>query len=203
MEKSRAAAYARAGEALASTRFSRLTLELALWVEDGAWRHTPDPGRAALLVGEIGGFAVDALDHLRRVVRKRGKDIEALDPDRRHQLRIRAKRLRYATEFFARALGEEGRRRKRFAGALKALQASLGRLNDIAHAGATAQLALDGASSKALTFAAGELAGRARGQEPAVLIEAAAAYDDFAGAKPYWPRARREKPEAEASDPTP
>ena len=202
LEKSRAGAYRRAGEALSSARFSLLMLELALWVEDGAWRQTSDPDRAARLEGAIGGFAVDALDHLRRVVRKRGKNLKALDPDHRHKLRIRAKRLRYATEFFARALGEEGRRRKRFAGALKALQASLGRLNDMAHAGEAAQMALGGAASKALTFAAGELVGRARSQEPEVLAEAVAAYEDFAEAKPYWPRARREKPEPEAADPS-
>jgi inorganic triphosphatase YgiF len=201
LEKTRGAAYRRVEEALASARFSKLMLELALWVEDGAWRHTADPDRAARLQGAIGGFAVDALDHLRRVVRKRGREIETLDPDRRHKLRIRAKRLRYATEFFARALGEEGRRRKRFAGALKALQDSLGRLNDIAHVGEVAQLALGGAAARDLTFAAGELAGRVRSHEPAVLIEAAAAYEEFADAKPYWPKARREKPDIEASEP--
>jgi inorganic triphosphatase YgiF len=200
LEKSRASAYSRAGEALTSPRFSRLVLELALWVENGAWRETADPGRAARLQGAIGGFAVDALDHLRRVVRKRGADLETLDPDHRHKLRIRAKRLRYATEFFARALGEQGRRRKRFAGALKALQDSLGRLNDMAHAGEVAQLAIGAAPSKALAFAAGELVGRARSHEPEALIEAAAAYDDFAGAKPYWSKLRREKPETEVPD---
>ena len=64
----------------------------------------------------------------------------------------------------------------------------------MAHAGEIAQLAIGGASSKALTFAAGELVGRARSHEPEALIEAAAAYDDFAHAKRYWPKPRREKP---------
>jgi inorganic triphosphatase YgiF len=199
LEASRAEAYRRVAAAIASPRFSRLMLELALWVEDGAWRETGDPDRAARLNGAIGGFAVDALDRLRRVVRKRGAQLEELDAGRRHKLRIRAKRLRYATEFFARALGENGRRRRRFAGALKALQDSLGRLNDIAQVGEMAQLALGGARSKALTFAAGELVGRARGQEPEVMAEAVSAYEDFRDAKRYWPR--KPKPE-QASDPS-
>lgn len=200
LEETRKAAYDRAAAALNSAQFSRLTLELALWVEDGAWWRTHDPARRERLDSPIGVFAVDALDRLRRGLHKRGGDLAVLDVDARHKLRIRAKRLRYATEFFARALGEHGRRRRRFAGALKALQASLGRLNDIAQAGRVARLSLGGSGSPPLNFAAGELAGWARSHEPEVLAEAASAYTVFAAAKPFWPRSKRkgEPPQDEA-----
>jgi inorganic triphosphatase YgiF len=202
LEKSRLAAYDRVKVALESDRFSKLMLELALWVEDGDWRRSTDRERAAALASPIGGFAVDALDHLRKVVRKRGEDLAELDPTSRHKLRIRAKRLRYATEFFARALGEEGRRQKRFAGALKALQASLGRLQDIATVGEAAHLALNGSASPPLHFVAGEVVGQARSQEPEVLAQAATAYGEFAGAKPYWPRRRKDDAPGEGAEPT-
>jgi CHAD domain-containing protein len=48
-------------------------------------------------------------------------------------LRIDAKKLRYASEFFKDVFSGKGaaRRRKRFVGRLKALQDALGDLNDI------------------------------------------------------------------------
>lgn len=201
LERSRAAAYDQARLALESQRFSKLMLELALWVADGDWRTGAEGDRAVALAAPIGGFAVDALDQLRKGVRKRGEHLQRLDPERRHKLRIRAKRLRYATEFFARALGENGRRQRRFAGALKALQTSLGKLNDIAYVSEAAHLALGGSTAPGLHFVAGELAGLARAGEPATLIEAVEAFEDFASAKPYWPRRGDEEPVTEGSDP--
>lgn len=196
LEKARAAAYRRANAALSSSRFAKLTLELALWIEDGGWRQAPDETRAQRLGSLIGPFATDALDRLRKVVRSQGDDFRALDIDSRHKLRIRAKRLRYATDFFAQAFGDEGdkKKRKEFENALKALQTSLGQLNDIAQANAAAIEALDGSSSSSLTFAAGELVGRLKSQEPKMLARAQAAYGDFAEAKKFWPKPKLAKP---------
>lgn len=206
LEKARAAAYRRAEAALGSTRFANLTLELALWIEDGAWREAHDETRANVLGSLIGPFATDALDRLRKVVRSRGDDFRALDIDSRHKLRIRAKRLRYATDFFAKAFGGDGdkKKRKEFESALKALQTSLGRLNDMAQANEAAIEALGGSSSASLTFAAGEIVGRLRSREPKMLARAEAAYDGFTEAKRFWPKAktpRKPKPAPEIDGP--
>src|SRR5262249_15407193 len=57
-----------------------------------------------------------------------------LDPQHRHKLRIQAKKLRYAAEFFAPAFPRKRatRRRKDFVASLQQLQDALGELNDIA-----------------------------------------------------------------------
>ena len=195
LAKARAEAYGRAGAAIASDRFAGLTFELALWVEQGAWRATINPDQRRLLDSAIGPFAIDALDHLRSVVRRRGEHLRRLDPDHRHALRIRAKRLRYATDFFAEALGEDApRKRRKFAGALAALQDSLGRLNDIAQARESALAPLGGRPSGALAFTAGELTGWARSRQPKALDKAADAYEDFTRARRFWPKPDKAAP---------
>src|SRR5262249_12292225 len=65
---------------------------------------------------------------------KSGKHLDRLDPQHRHKLRIQAKKLRYAAEFFAPAFPRKRaiRRRKDFVASLQQLQDALGELNDIA-----------------------------------------------------------------------
>jgi triphosphatase len=197
LDQARMTAYGRAAAAISSQRFAAFALEFALWVEHGAWRHADATAQAALQASAIGPFAIDALDNLRQVVRKRGAHLKSLDPEHRHHLRIRAKRLRYATSFFANALGEDGdKKRRKFSAALKALQDQLGKLNDIAQAHDAALAALgDRPAAAALTFTAGELTGWARARQPKILSLAKAAYDDFADTPRFWPKpAKVEEP---------
>ena len=65
-------------------------------------------------------FAAAALERLERKASKQARRMDWADPAERHELRIRVKRLRYASEFF-------GRRRA----ALERLQDVLGELNDV------------------------------------------------------------------------
>lgn len=195
LEAARKSAYERALAAVASERFAKLMLEVALWVENGEWRKAQAPGRAALIGSPIGPFAAHALDTLRKRVRKRGATLKSLDIDDRHKLRLRAKRLRYATQFFEEAFGEEGaKRRRRFSSALKALQDSLGRLNDIATAETLAVKALDGVKAPSLAFAAGQIVGGIKVEEPVEMEKAIGAYDGFKDAKRFWPKTAAEKP---------
>ena len=104
------------------------------------------------------------------------------------------------------AIGGDGdkKKRKEFETALKALQTSLGRLNDMAQANEAAIEALGGSSSASLTFAAGEIVGRLRSREPKMLARAEAAYDGFAEAKRFWPKAktpRKPKPAPQIDGP--
>ncbi len=192
LNSARMAAYDKALAAVASPRFARAMLETAIWVEDGDWRRASE--RAAILESPIGPFAAHALDGLRRRVKRRGANLGALDTDLRHKLRIRAKRLRYATGFFELAFGENGeKRRRRFTAALKALQDSLGRLNDIALTEAAAIAGLDGAKTPSLAFAAGQIVGHIKVQEPVAVDKAIEAFEDFTEAKRFWPKKRVEK----------
>lgn len=178
----RKVAYDRALAAVASERFARLLLDVAFWMEDGDWRRDG-------LLAPIGPFAAETLAELRQSVRKDGADLSGLNQDKRHKLRLRAKRLRYATQFFELAFSDgDAKRRRRFIRALKALQERLGKLNDIATVEAVAHRSLEGARSPALAFAAGQIVGEIRSEAPAEVEKAAEAYDEFAEAKRYWPK---------------
>jgi CHAD domain-containing protein len=81
-------------------------------------------------------FAAVAAEQLRRrwkKVLKIGKRLDTLDPQHRHKLRIQAKKLRYASEFFAPAFQHQKStlRRKDFVESLRQLQDALGELNDV------------------------------------------------------------------------
>lgn len=122
----RAVAVAAAGEAVSSPRFQQLLFELALWIEAGAWRSSP------LLNQPLAPFAAEILNRRRRMLLRAGRKLRNLSDGKRHRLRIAAKKLRYAAEFFA-ALFTAGRGRreyKAFHASLVRLQDSLGELND-------------------------------------------------------------------------
>jgi inorganic triphosphatase YgiF len=133
IDDARAAAYARVVEALASSRVRRLMLDLAEWAAIGRWRATPaDP---AALDRSAERFAAKVLENLRRRLKKRGRRLASLDDEARHEVRIEAKKLRYAAEFFAGLFtgAKSGRRARRFVAAVQALQEHLGDLNDMAN----------------------------------------------------------------------
>jgi triphosphatase len=196
LRQRREAAFARARAAVESAHFRGLVLDTAAWIETGDWTHSPaDP--ACMLRGRA--IAATAADELRRrwkAVRKRGKRLAVLEPERRHRLRIQVKKLRYASEFFATAFPRKKsmRRRDRFVASLEQLQDALGELNDIAvheqlskqfvdgeHAGGRRR---GGPTKKA--FAAGRLSGREEARIASVLRDAKRAYTAFAKAKPFW-----------------
>lgn len=116
---------------LATARARLLMIDLAEWLTFGDWRTRPaDP---ELLHQDVASFAADLLEAQRRQLRRRGKGLAKLGDRRRHRARIAAKKLRYASEFFASLYDgpKESRRRQRFLGALEALQDHLGALNDL------------------------------------------------------------------------
>lgn len=118
--------------ALGSAQVRGLMLDLVGWIAIGAWRE--DEARAALRTAPATDFAAAALDRLRRRVKRRGRHLAGLEDDNRHRVRIAAKQLRYAAEFFAGLYPgrKAGRRREIFLGAIEDLQNQLGHLNDLA-----------------------------------------------------------------------
>jgi triphosphatase len=178
-------AYDRAQNAVNSDRYGVLTLETAAWIEVGDWSRSPDPVSSALRAQPAAIFAAGALDRLRKVVRRRGSRFEKLDPVSRHKLRIRAKRLRYATEFFAPLFPDGGKKKRKFIKTLKDMQDCLGALNDIRVA-RDRVLGQGGLDRQELAFVAGRIVGRRESEEPRLLEQAEEAVAAFRDADPFW-----------------
>ena len=172
-----ATAYAQAAGSVRSDRFRAALLDLAEWTEIGPWTHEDDAEREALRVRPVAEHARKALRRLRKQIRHQGSDLDELSVSQLHRLRIRAKRLRYATEFFAATFpgAKAAKRREKSLKALKDLQDTLGSLNDLA---------------MRHTLAAGEITGyELVGYEAHAdkLLDAAKdAYKRFARIKAFW-----------------
>jgi triphosphatase len=179
LEAERNRAYDRIIARLNSPRFSRFMLDLAAWIACGRWLTA----EAGLQRREqpIEDFAAKVLERRRRQVKKRGRKLSTLSPEERHQVRIGAKKLRYASEFFASTADrpKSRRRHKAFIAALENLQACLGELNDI-HTGG--QLAVAGLPPPVEPTDPETEAGRLA----PLLEQAEKAHRALVKAKPFW-----------------
>ncbi|HEX3348670.1 MAG TPA: CHAD domain-containing protein [Acetobacteraceae bacterium] len=125
----RDAAYAALGAYLDGPAFRQLCLSLATLAAARPWeRIAGDPTAEAESVDDLTRFATKALDRRFARLTARGEDIRELPATELHVIRIDAKRLRYAAEFFAPLF--PGRETRRFLRRLAALQERLGLLND-------------------------------------------------------------------------
>jgi inorganic triphosphatase YgiF len=111
--------------AVASAAWQRLWLELGRLLAEGAWMQ-----EHAALALPVGGFAASVLQQRAATLKKRGKRLQELDAAGRHRLRIAAKKLRYAAEFFAALFPK--RRVRPYIQSLAGVQEVLGGLNDAA-----------------------------------------------------------------------
>ncbi|MDP3867270.1 CYTH and CHAD domain-containing protein [Phenylobacterium sp.] len=169
----RAQAHAKTAAAVASKRFRDLVLETTAWVETGAWRSGDRAGRSAR------DFAAKALDRRWKKLLKLGHDLRSLDDAGRHTARIAAKKLRYAAEAFAPLFTAQPGRR--YIKKLKALQDTLGDLNDAAVAKTlVARLATDDSD------AARDLISARDAKRPKALKTAARQMKALTEAKPFW-----------------
>ena len=155
------AAHAQAAEALADVRYTRLMLGLQRWLLTCGWREGSTPRQRRALEQPLPRFAKQALRQRQRRLRKRGKLLLSGTPDERHQIRIAAKKTRYAAEFFA-SLFSDGKVRA-YVKPLSGLQDVLGGLNDLQVAdGLLRQLAEEQSTLQApASFVRGYLAARA------------------------------------------
>lgn len=193
LRRKRNEAYAQARAAFSSERFRMLLLDIAAFIETGDWTHSADELVRALRRQPIAPAAAIEMERRRRKIVRKGAKLSRRSPSERHAIRIQAKKLRYAADFFGGSFPgkKAAQRRKALTGALAKLQDSLGTLNDISvHAHFTEQLAAAGgkrkppAASKA--FAAGRLSGREEARAAHVLKEAEKAYKRFVKARPFW-----------------
>jgi CHAD domain-containing protein len=195
LEQQREEAFARARAAVDSPRFRNLVLDTAAWIEAGDWTHNLNKRVRGFRDCPIAAAAAEQLRRRWKAILQKGERMDALDPHRRHKLRIKVKKLRYAAEFFAGVFTRKKatRRREDFVASLEKLQDALGDLNDIAvHEQLSERLAdsadtrkRHGAEAKK-AFAAGRLSGREEARLAPVLAQAQQAYAAFAEAKPFW-----------------
>ena len=134
-QAARRRAYERAIDAITDARFVRFLLQLSLWLEEDSLILRPD-GRGDAAPADdpaaepILGFASRVLRRCDKKLRRAGRHLERLSVDELHQLRIEAKKFRYAIEFFKTLY--PARQVKKTLKALVAIQDSLGALNDSA-----------------------------------------------------------------------
>ncbi|MET0963845.1 MAG: CHAD domain-containing protein [Noviherbaspirillum sp.] len=121
---------ARASAAVGSVRCASLLLRLIAWLHGARWQRDAAPEQQDALDAPLKGFARRALKQGERRIERRAGKLAQADASARHRLRIAAKRMRYATEFFASLY--PARRVRPYLKALSALQDSLGQLNDAA-----------------------------------------------------------------------
>ncbi len=188
------AANARARAAVESPRFRALVLDTAAWIEAGDWTRLPDEPACRLREQAIAEAAAGELRRRWRKMRKGGKRLADLDPERRHKLRIQGKKLRYAAEFFAGAFPgkKPTRRREKFVKRLEKLQDALGELNDISvneklsERVANGGDAGDGTRRTRKAFAAGRVSGREEARVTSALKAAEQTFAAFVAAKAFW-----------------
>jgi len=118
----RDASHAAVVATLRRPRYAQLTLRLQAWT-----LTAPPDGRT------LRQLAARTLDKTHRRLFDEARFFAALPPERRHHVRILAKRLRYALDVFSVAL--PAKPTETYIDALSELQDSLGEMNDIAVAG--------------------------------------------------------------------
>jgi len=175
----RSSARRRARLTAASPRLQAFLLRALRWVNDGPWK-----GRAQKAEGSLGMFAAAALERLHRKALEQAQDIDWADPERRHRLRIRMKRLRYACDFFAASFA--GAVARPYLKRLAALQDILGDLNDIAVARRRlVELAPRGCPPK-LAGPAGHTRHALAVRERILVISLETAWAAFEKRRPFW-----------------
>ena len=189
----RDAAVARALTAVCSRRFRDLTLNLAAWLDVGGWREPRNELARQRCEQPIKTLARAQLTRRRKKIRKRGRMLAKLDAQARHKLRIQAKKLRYAAEFYETVFPgkKKEKRRESFLSALKDMQDCFGDLNDvIVHEKLTSRIAKASAARSARPsrriFAAGLLTGHEEARFKPLLTAAERAFCEFEKLKPYW-----------------
>lgn len=186
LQQARTARYARALEAVASSRFTALLGDCADLADRGQWTRSRDVQIVRWRDGKAAVLAAAALSRLSHQLGRKGRHLATLDPAARHRVRIRAKTLRYAAEFFAETFGHYARKRhSTFVASLAALQDVLGELNDRVVAQRTARVVAG--RSAAMAFCVGRLIGAQEHDETPLADQAVRAFECWRRVKPFWP----------------
>jgi triphosphatase len=162
---------------LAGAAFRRLGIELACFTASASWRVPPaDPPPT------LPEFAATVLQHRWRKLLSGGKRMQDLDFPGLHDVRLRAKRTRYAAEMFATLYPAKPARR--FIRRLGEVQEQLGVLND----GAVAARLLEelGGAGGRNGYAAGVVVGFIAARTGKIRPRIIAAFEKFRRQPAYW-----------------
>ena len=121
-------AYEMVREVLTSSRFTTFMIELMLWRKTRSWRNQTVNARSALLISPITELSTPILAKQYKSALRKGRGFADLPLEKRHDVRIQIKKLRYATDFFSSLY--RPKRRKVIVNRLRALQDDLGYLNE-------------------------------------------------------------------------
>ncbi|MGQ0676140.1 MAG: CYTH and CHAD domain-containing protein [Rhodospirillales bacterium] len=184
----RAIAYKQASATLDDRRYTRMQLQLDLWLESGGGDGAADneTGDPRPWMAPIGGVARTVLDKRHRKIRKLAKRFDDLNDEERHELRIDGKKGRYAAEFF-RSLFQR-KAALRYAKRLSEMQDCLGSMND-AVVGHRLIDELAGASAKGrivVERSSGILKGWFAARIAADMPQASRISRKIAKIKPFW-----------------
>jgi CHAD domain-containing protein len=179
-------AAAEALETINAPEFMSLSLRLAAWFDAGIWPETPTAEQAALLDRPLADYARDLLRKRHRKLLAEAAALADPAPAQLHALRIDAKKLRYAAEFFRPIFPLKPARL--YVAGLKEVQEVLGALNDAAVARALVpRLALserDGGPR-----AAGMIAGWTAAEMAGARQRFAKAWGGFTESRRFWKEA--------------
>jgi inorganic triphosphatase YgiF len=188
----RRSGFERAKAAVASDRYGQTVLATALWSTGGAWSTGPAPLAARHRNRCVVDIAAEKFARRQRKIEKKLKKIAKLDPHQCHKLRIAAKKLRYADEFFA-SLYDRRRAQhwlQRHDNALKALQSALGKLNDMqVHnkmAGDFMRTKRRARKKPQKAFALGLISGEDHAHAAGLMHAATKAGKRLTATKPFW-----------------
>jgi CHAD domain-containing protein len=169
---------------LGSAAFRTLGIELA-WFAAARFWHAIAPAAAdetAPPPPDLADFAGTVLQHRWKKLVGAAKHIEDMDIPSLHDVRLRAKRMRYAAEMFATLHG--GKLPHRFIRRLSSLQNRLGVLND--GAVATHLLAELGGPAGRHAYASGLVTGFLAARASSIRPRIVRAYGKFRRQQAYW-----------------
>ncbi len=181
-ERRRRAVYASLQEYLSSAAFRRLGLSLAAIASGANLAASTDHAEDEPAPTALDRYAARVMSRRYQAIISAGENIGSLPAHALHPIRLDAKRLRYACEFFAPLF--PGRHARRFVRRLTVLQDQLGLLND--GIGAAALMAeLTGAGGEN-GYARGIALGFVAAQSVASRATAMRAWERFRAVEPFW-----------------
>ena len=117
---------------LRSARTRRLIAALSVWTRQGPWLARWEAAARRGDAEPLQAYCERELNRRRERLIRKGKHLSSLSAERRHRLRIRAKRFRYMLEALADIVAMHSRAEVRdMHGAAKRLQRTLGDLRDL------------------------------------------------------------------------
>lgn len=188
--ENREEAYSRVRGIVQCKRYLTFNREIVNWLDTKAWREQLSEEERKVLRRKITPFACRGLEEHQGDVLEAGKEIEKMDSEALHRLRIECKKLRYATEFFAPLYGE---RMKDFTRNLKALQDLLGTLHDTAVLSGLQKDLLKGAGSSKLKRLADKLEDKREKESGDIKKNLMERWHAFSEAEHPWVKAKARK----------